>query len=357
METLQTRVGRFWTKGGRPRPTPRPPGPEAVAQGAPAPRTFSPQDAIRLGYRLFLGRDVEECYVDALAELYPTPDHQRCYFVNLEEFRTQNIPLRTPPIVGGEPPMQIDELRSDDELRTLFAHIGETWRRFGETEPHWSVSTSKRYLREYIDENRGAFYESGKFDALRLFGSLARNGIDASRLKTCLELGCGVGRVTGWLAQRFEHVVGYDISEPHLEVARAHFDAQGIGNVSLRQLSGPDDLREFPRVDAVFSVVVLQHNPPPIIAAMVEALLRALNPGGVAFFQVPTYRVGYRFDLASYLANDANSHDVMEMHVLSQRSLFEIIEREGARAIEVFEDGYTLCRSGEVSSTVLIQKR
>jgi hypothetical protein len=91
--------------------------------------------------------------------------------------------------------------------------------------------------------------------------------------------------------------------------------------------------------------------------AMVEQMLRALNPGGVAFFQVPTFRDGYVFDLAAYMAGDATAHETMEMHVLPQDAIFGAAHREGARVVEVIEDTYTMCPPGEVSTTFLIQKR
>ena len=70
------------------------------------------------------------------------------------------------------------------------------------------------------------------------------------------------------------------------------------------------------QADLVYSVIVLQHNPPPVIHMLVRAFLKALNPGGVAYFQVPTYRVGYRFSPGEYLENEGKTHAMMEMHVI-----------------------------------------
>jgi SAM-dependent methyltransferase len=314
-------------------------------------------DAIRLGYRLFLDREPEGDNAERLAELIPTLDDLRRYFLNLPEFRCQVAPKRSPSLTGVEPPMAIDGVRGESDLAPLFEHIRATWQRFGETEPHWSVATSKKFLRENLDANRLEFYQSGRWDADRFFGAMDRNGIDPAGLRSCIEIGCGVGRVTPWLAGRFERVVGCDVSGGHLAEARAYFDEQGIGNVLFVHLGSIADFGRLPKADAVFSVVVLQHNPPPVIKAIIEGMIRALNPGGVAFFQVPTYHQGYRFDLASYLAGEATAHETMEMHVLPQATIFELIERERARPVEVLEDTYTCCREGEVSSSFLVQKR
>jgi SAM-dependent methyltransferase len=115
------------------------------------------------------------------------------------------------------------------------------------------------------------------------------------------------------------------------------------------------DVERLPNVDFIYSVIVLQHNPPPIIAYVIRQFLRALNAGGVALFQVPTYRLGYEFVLNKYLSNEAKKSE-MEMHVLTQDRIFEIIRQEGGKIIEVLEDGWTGLGYKELSNTFLVQK-
>jgi hypothetical protein len=45
----------------------------------------------------------------------------------------------------------------------------------------------------------------------------------------------------------------------------------------------------LPKVDAVVTLIVLQHNPPPVIKLILRSLLDALKQGGVAYFQLLTY--------------------------------------------------------------------
>jgi len=93
-----------------------------------------------------------------------------------------------------------------------------------------------------------------------------------------------------------------------------------------------------------------------VIAFIVEALIRSLNPGGVAFFQVPTYRRGYAFSLRDYLA-EGSARGGMEMHVLPQSRVFDIAQRAGARVLEVIDDTWTGLREKEVSNTFVIQNK
>jgi SAM-dependent methyltransferase len=265
--------------------------------------------------------------------------------------------LRRPTLSGHEPPMAIEPVGDGPALQSLFEHIQSTWQHLGESDPFWSVVSGDRFRQNVLDDAaRRDFYENGRDDVHRLFATLARAGVDPAPLRSCLEYGCGLGRVTRWLAPRFAGVHAYDISAAHLRGADEYLRAQGLDNVTLHQVHSVAQLDDLPRVDLVFSVIVLQHNPPPIIRAIVQKLLRALNPGGIAFFQVPTYREDYRFSLADYLGNEGTRKD-MEMHVLPQREIFALARAEGAELLEVQEDGCTGMRPGEVSNTFLMRKR
>ena len=117
-------------------------------------------------------------------------------------------------------------------------------------------------------------------------------------------------------------------------------------------MTSVDDLGGFPKVDFIYSVIVLQHNPPPIIHRVIVQFLKALNPGGVAFFQLPTYKEGYQFLLEEYLSEESPQEE-MEMHVLPQRAVFEIVREENCKILEVVEDFST---SWGLSNTFLVQK-
>src|SRR5271169_236009 len=57
-----------------------------------------------------------------------------------------------------------------------------------------------------------------------------------------------------------------------------------------RRLNRPkSSLARLTNVDLFFSIIVLQHNPPPVILGILDAAFAGLRPGGLAFFQVPTY--------------------------------------------------------------------
>lgn len=314
-------------------------------------------DAIVWAYRLFLDREPEsDATVERLSRELASSAEIRRAFTTSAEYRERATNSARPSLNGREPPMQIDEVDDPVQVARLLDHIAKTWTRFGDTEPHFSVITDEKFKAARIETTLEAFNASGKDSVDRLDAALARAGVGPRREATCLELGCGVGRITAWLAKRFAHVIGTDISASHLALARAHLDAQGATNVELHRLASVDTLDTLPPFDLFFSVIVLQHNPPPVIRAILDRVFARLQPGGLAYFQVPTYRAGYAFRLDAYLRDDVGKGE-MEMHVLPQRTILRAAATHGLELLEVIEDPYTGMRPGEVSNTFLFRKR
>ncbi len=313
-------------------------------------------EAIVWAYRLFLNREPEnEATVEKLARELSTWDDVRRAFTSSEEYRTRMVRNARPSLGGQEPPMQIEDVRDPAAVARLLDHIAKTWTRFGDTEPHFSVLTDERFKAARIEASRDSFNASGKDAVDRLNAALARTHADPGAHATCFELGCGVGRITACLAKRFDRVIGVDISASHLALARVHLDAERAGNVELHRLVSVETLYALPGFDVFFSVLVLQHNPPPVIAAILDRVFARLNPGGIAYFQVPTYRAGYSFSLDAYLRDDVGKNE-MEMHVLPQLAILGMAAAHGLELLEVIEDPWTGMRPGEVSNTFLLRK-
>ena len=313
------------------------------------------EETVTWAYRLFLDRETNAEEARQTATQFRNTAELRAYFTSSAEFRDKSAGLYAPALTGIEPALDIDYDPPESDLQALFHHVQTTWQKLGEEAPHWSVISAERFRPENFEANKDVFFASGKRDTDRILNTLARNGIDRAKLKSCAEYGCGVGRVTQWLAGEFETVYGCDISRSHLGLARESLDAAGKANVQLVHIRTIEDIKALPKVDLVYSVIVLQHNPPPIIRLIVESFMRALNPGGVALFQVPTYRAGYQFSMQQYLRDGLTSEHI-EMHVLPQRVVMEVIRQNGGEIIEVIEDGWVGFRPGEMSNTFLAQK-
>jgi ubiquinone/menaquinone biosynthesis C-methylase UbiE len=70
--------------------------------------------------------------------------------------------------------------------------------------------------------------------------------------KKVLDLGCGVGRLSEWLARKAQHVTGVDISEEMTRVARNAAFSRGLSNVTFQVYDGTT----LPHTDGSFDVIV-----------------------------------------------------------------------------------------------------
>jgi len=93
-----------------------------------------------------------------------------------------------------------------------------------------------------------------------------------------LDVGCGFGRWTRWLAQHGAEAVGVDPTEGMLDAARlASPDAIDYRKMSATDLDLPDD-----HFDLVTCITVIQHLQPEEQEPAIAELARVLRPGGEA---------------------------------------------------------------------------
>lgn len=310
------------------------------------------------GYRLFLDREPEsEQTVKNRTGVFKSTQLLRQHFLSSEEYVSKNQDWNRFCYLGLLPKMEVStELKSEQQSK-LTKHVQKTWEELGEVDAHWSVLSTDSYRSDQIEKNQEDFKQSAKTDMMILEATLERNGIDISQFSSCREFGCGVGRVTRYLAERFDQVEGIDISRNHLEIASQSMTADGLNHVSFKHITSPEDLGELPKTDFVFSVMVLQHNPPPIMARIFSNLLERLTPGGIAFIQIPTYRHNYAFEVESYIKSPPFGEDELEMHFLPQSEVFKIIDQSNCLTVEAIEDNYIGRNLNMLSNTFLVRKK
>jgi SAM-dependent methyltransferase len=147
----------------------------------------------------------------------------------------------------------------------------------------WHVDTSW-----YLDAMRdGTGSELSRFfEAGRTIVSDALDGAPAAprRFERAVEIGAGIGRNCLALADRFEQVVGFDVSPEMVARARRFVPDRHVGFVngdgsSLRPITDAS-------VDFVLSVAVFQHIPRvQLIESYLREAARVLRSGGVLAFQ------------------------------------------------------------------------
>ena len=305
-------------------------------------------------YRLLLGREPES--EAAIAAKLPLADWLalRHDFMASPEFDGGAPGRRTPANALLAPPNRVEVEVERSCFDALMAHVRQTWEALGTERPHWSVLTNAAFLPEQIGENLDSFYASGALDLAALEAALARAAMPLDAHGRVFELGCGVGRLTEHLAGRFRAVVACDVSRPHLDIARDRLRSRGIGNVAFRRLDDLPVLENEPPFDLFVSLITLQHNPPPLIHAILKAAFARLSRGGAAYFQVPVHQGGYGFRIADYLRRLEAGAAVMEMHLVPQHQLFALFAASGITVRDMLFDDRT---GGDfLSASFLLQK-
>jgi SAM-dependent methyltransferase len=147
------------------------------------------------------------------------------------------------------------------------------------------------HLQPGAEWNEGEFAVVGERFVERITDRFEDHGSFPLSQSTVLEIGCGVGRFSRPLAERFKSVVGYDISAEMVEQARARCD--GLENVRFEVNDGTS-LGDQPDASVEYCVCagVFQHiTHIDIIAGYIHEALRVLAPGGVFLFQFEANRI------------------------------------------------------------------
>lgn len=330
---------------------------------APRQRTIqlSTPEEVTLAYQLFLGRDPENTdVVNNLCQTAQTPNQLREIFLQSPEFlQRMTEVLQKPQAIRHRhpftlPKIPVETVVTDDTMDQMFERIHKQWEHLGQTEPYWSVVTQPQYYQAEFEAHREQFYTSGNYTSQIFLATLRRCGVNPNQLQTCLEVGCGVGRVTAYLADVFKKVIAADISGQHIAIAQHHLQSKEIHNVEFQHWHNVQQIRQLPQVDAILSVITLQHNSPPVMAWMLKALLSQLRSGGVAYIQLPTYRNGYFFEVERYL--QSTPPNTLEMHFLPQQDVFRIMTEAGCHCLEVREDGMVGAEDQMLSNSFVFQK-
>ena len=161
------------------------------------------------------------------------------------------------------------------------------WEKWGERDPLYAVATWPGKERggpnAWTDDE---FYELGGSDWADFLNHWQHYGVSAG---TCVEIGCGAGRITKQLSQHFHQVTALDVSQHQLDYARERISEP---NVSFTLSDGTRLPVGDGSCDAVFSVHVFQHFESHEDAYEVfNDIHRALKPNGTLMIHLPLYEL------------------------------------------------------------------
>jgi ubiquinone/menaquinone biosynthesis C-methylase UbiE len=159
------------------------------------------------------------------------------------------------------------------------------WKRWGKEDALWAVASwagkQKHGDSPWSDEE---FYALGQSDWTDFVDQWRQYGINAG---SCVEIGCGAGRITKQLATFFDHVNAVDVSEDMIHRAQR---AVENANVEFLLIDGLHLPWPDASATAVFSAHVLQHlDSEEIGFAYFREFFRVLEAGGTIMVHLPLY--------------------------------------------------------------------
>jgi len=160
------------------------------------------------------------------------------------------------------------------------------WKKWGQVDPLYGVSVAKgKETGGRWPWTDAEFYTLGKRNWEQVLEHWVKYGLDP---ESCVEIGCGAGRLTMCLANTFRTVHALDPSEGMIGYARERISAS---HVTFHVTDGVRIPLPDSSVTAVFSTHVFQHfDHLGHAAAYFAEISRVLQPGGTLMIHLPIHR-------------------------------------------------------------------
>lgn len=155
------------------------------------------------------------------------------------------------------------------------------WRKWAKDDPLYGIATrSERSRNGARPWTLPEFYEYGALNWSEYYPQWCQYGVNQ---ESCLEIGCGAGRITRHLVQSFKSVYGLDISPEMLALAR-----DNVARANFLLSDGTSIPMPDTSVSAVFSCEVFQHFDHRKIALnYFREIHRVLSTQGTCMIQLP----------------------------------------------------------------------
>jgi len=229
------------------------------------------------------------------------------------------------------------------------------WKKWGEIDPLFSVASwhgkNKNGSDPWTDED---FYKLGESDCTDFREHWEMYGVNAG---SCLEIGCGAGRITLQLASYFNEVHALDVSEKMIEYAQNRIASP---SVFFHLSKGIEIPLEDQSVHAVFSTHVFQHLDSLSVArSYFSEIGRVLTSGGTLMIHLPIYKwpaMSTSFDLLySVLERMADIRSRIK-RLLMDLGMAKPMMRRLSYPVEFFYEEFPKLGFGDIELSIFVTK-
>ncbi|MEO2048281.1 MAG: class I SAM-dependent methyltransferase [Pirellulales bacterium] len=218
----------------------------------------------------------------------------------------------------------------------------EQWEKLGATDPYWAVLSNPKMKNDKW--NRTEFFQRGEMEVVNLMTKFEALGIDVE-LGSVLDFGCGVGRVSRALSERFRKVIAIDVSRSMLQEAQNA--NQHIDNIDFIHNAAEDlSIISDDSVDCLYTNMVLQHMPKKRQVKYIREFCRVLQPKGILVMKtqsksnLKTWKGWVYLLTGNYGINIINKIQIgyfsgMEMHTIPKKTVLNALDDENMTIVKV----------------------
>ena len=204
---------------------------------------------------------------------------------------------------------------------------------FRKLKTDWDEAAQTQYFRDYIAQGfneEEAFKKSGEDNTNWIREFLNSYKVDWKD-KVVVELGCGAGRMTEFIAKDVKHIQAIDISAEMLKRLhqRLGYERKIETLCIIRDYSVISDLS----VDLIISFLVFQHTPEDMVERLFQDGHRILKSKGYYFFQIPLAN--------QHKCTPCNNAPAVDMVYWTQNEIRELAEKYRYRIIAEPENSAT----------------
>jgi len=162
------------------------------------------------------------------------------------------------------------------------------WELLAQMDPMWAICSDPAKAKGGWESED--FFTTGEEEINKVMFYLTSLGVEIDYNSSVLDFGCGIGRLTRALGNRFKYVYGVDISPTMIERALAWTtDHKNVNFVCMEDCALRFQEKKF---GFIYSSLVLQHIEPSTANRYIGELMDLLDSRSILVFQIAdSYRI------------------------------------------------------------------